>query len=214
MNNIEAIIFDMDGVLLDTETICDRAWEIVGKEQHIENYKEAISMCRGCNKTDSQAILKKFYGQDFDAKFFLQQSSYYSHKIADEEGIPLMPYVKEILEYLSKKYVLALASSTREEIVKKELADAGLTHYFKTFTCGDMVVHSKPDPEIYLMACNSIGKNPENCAAVEDSPNGIKSAFSAGLKTIMVPDKVQPDSQLKQKVHYLCKTLEDLKAFL
>lgn len=214
MKEIKAVVFDMDGVLLDTETICDRAWELVAKEQNLTNALEAISLCRGCNKTDSQIILKNYYGQDFDAAFFLQRSSFYSHKIADEEGIPLMPFVKEILEYLSKKYVLCLASSTRKEVVEKELSDADLLKYFKTLTCGDMVTHSKPNPEIYLLACKSIGINPELCAAVEDSYNGVKSAFSAGLQTIMVPDKVQPNDEIQKMLWKCCNNLDQLKEFL
>lgn len=214
MSEIKAIIFDMDGVLLDTETICDRAWELVAKEQNIKNPLEAISLCRGCNKTDSAQILRKCFGSDFDAEFFLQRSSFYSHKIADEEGIPLMPYVKEALDYLSKKYIIALASSTREAVVRKELSDAGLLNYFKTLTCGDMVVHSKPDPEIYLMACKSIGINPENCVAIEDSPNGVKSACAAGLKTIMVPDKVQPSEELLKILWKCCSSLKETEQYL
>lgn len=214
MSEIKAIIFDMDGVLLATETICDRAWELVAKEQNIKNPLEAISLCRGCNKTDSAQILRKCFGSDFDAEFFLQRSSFYSHKIADEEGIPLMPYVKEALDYLSKKYIIALASSTREAVVRKELSDAGLLNYFKTLTCGDMVVHSKPDPEIYLMACKSIGINPENCVAIEDSPNGVKSACAAGLKTIMVPDKVQPSEELLKILWKCCSSLKETEQYL
>ena len=193
---IKAVIFDMDGVLLDTESISDKTWELAAKEMNVVADSSIINECRGTNKADTIRILKRILGQDFDVDRFLSLTSEYFHQIEFSSGIPLMPFAKEILEYLRPKYKLALASSTRRVAVTRQLTNAGLISYFDTITTGDQVVHSKPDPEIYRMACESIGMKPEECIAIEDSPNGIKSAHAAGLSVIMIPDRVAPTPEI------------------
>ena len=121
-----------------------------------------------------------------------------------------MPYAAQSLPLLQKKYRIALASSTKGPVVRSELAAVNVLHYFESITTGEQVVHSKPNPEIYLMACNSLGLAPAECIAVEYSINGVKSAYAAGLFTVMIPDKVQPTEEIRS----LCdKIFPDLKAF-
>ena len=123
-----------------------------------------------------------------------------------------MPFAKQTLEYLKDKgYRIALASSTRGPVVTRQLEKAGLLSFFESLSTGDQVSHSKPDPEIYKLACKSLNLPPKKCAAVEDSPNGIKSAKSAGLFTIMVPDRIEPDEELLRKVDFLCSNLSEIK---
>lgn len=214
LENVKAIVFDMDGVLLDSETLCDRTWEMAFKELGLPVDKSILMACIGCNKTDTASILRERLGQNFDSERFLERTSYFFHQIEETEGVPLMPYVVEVLEYLSKKYVLAVASSTREESVRRELTNAGIIKYFKTFTCGDMVTHSKPDPEIYLLACKSIGMAPAECVAIEDSYNGVRSGFAAGIRTIMVPDKLPPTEEMRSIAVKICKNLREVKEIL
>ena len=215
MKNIKAVIFDMDGILLDSETICDKTWQMALKDFNLIDNNDTINKCRGTNKTDTILILKQYFGPDFNAENFLTKTSEYFHKIEFEQGIPLMPYAKEILKYLKEKnYRIALASSTRYESVKRQLTNAGIIDYFETITTGDMVTHSKPDPEIYQKAIKSLNLKPENCIAVEDSPNGIKSAFAANLKVIMIPDKIQPTEEIKQMTEKIYPNLNYLKEIL
>ena len=213
MQEIKAFIFDMDGVILDSETICDQAWLEVAKKQNLPNPQDVMKQCLGTNKNDTIQILKKNYGADFDSEYFIQQTSDYFHQIEFSSGIPLMPFAKEILDYLKPKYRIALASSTRKATVERQLKAVEVLDYFETLTCGDMVEHSKPNPEIYLMACNSLGLKPEQCVAIEDSPNGIKSAFSANLHTIMIPDKIQPTEEIKKMCERILLSLEQIKSF-
>lgn len=213
MQEIKAFIFDMDGVILDSETICDKAWLEVAKKQNLPNPQDVMKQCLGTNKNDTIQILKKNYGADFDSEYFIQQTSDYFHQIEFSSGIPLMPFAKEILDYLKPKYRIALASSTRKATVERQLKAVGVLDYFETLTCGDMVEHSKPNPEIYLMACKSLGLKPEECVAIEDSPNGIKSAFAANLHTIMIPDKIQPTEEIKKMCERILLSLEQIKSF-
>ncbi len=211
---IKAIIFDMDGVILDSETISDITWKMAAGEKGLEVNDEILNACRGTNKNDTMIILKKYYGSDFDSKVFLERTSELFHQIEEKDGIPLMPYAKEILEYLKPRYRLALASSTHGPTVERQLKNAGVIDFFEKRTTGEMVVHSKPDPEIYLMACKSIGFEPAECAAIEDSLNGIKSAFAAGLNPVMVVDKIKPTEEIRKMCCEVFDSLEDLKSVL
>ena len=214
MNNIKAIIFDMDGVILDSESISDITWKMAADEKGLAVNDEILNACRGTNKNDTMTILKKYYGADFDSEAFLERTSQFFHEIEEKDGIPLLPYAKEILEYLMPRYRLALASSTRGPTVERQLRAAGVIDFFETRTTGEMVVHSKPDPEIYLMACKSIGVNPDECAAIEDSLNGIRSAHAAGLHPLMVIDKVQPTEEIKKMCEHIFDSLDGLKTIL
>lgn len=214
INNIKAIIFDMDGVILDSESISDITWKMAADEKGLAVNDEILNACRGTNKNDTMTILKKYYGADFDSEAFLERTSQFFHEIEEKDGIPLLPYAKEILEYLKPRYRLALASSTRGPTVERQLRAAGVIDFFETRTTGEMVVHSKPDPEIYLMACKSIGVNPDECAAIEDSLNGIRSAHAAGLHPVMVIDKVQPTEEIKKMCEHIFDSLDGLKTIL
>lgn len=212
--DIKAVIFDMDGVILDSETICDKTWLIAQDEMEVTTDKDFINLCRGSNHNDTLQILRDVFGEDFDAEAFLNRAIEFFHMYEETQGIPLMPYAKQILEYLKPKYRLALASSTNGGAVERQLKAAEVIDFFETRTTGEMVEHSKPDPEIYLMACRSLGLEPEQCVAVEDSPNGIRSAAKAGLKVVMVPDKIAPTPEIEELCWKICPTLKSLEEFL
>ena len=214
MTGIKAIIFDMDGVILDSESISDITWRKAAEEKGLLVTDEILNACRGSNKNDTIVTLKKYYGSDFDSEKFLERTSELFHEIEEKDGIPLLPYAKEILQYLKPRYRLALASSTRGSTVERQLRAADVIDFFETRTTGEEVEHSKPNPEIYLMACKSIGMKPEDCVAVEDSLNGIRSAHAAGLHPIMVIDKVQPTEEVRKMCEYIFDSLDGLKSVL
>ena len=214
LDNIKAIIFDMDGVILDSESISDITWKKAAEERGLSVTDEILNACRGSNKNDTIQTLKKYYGSNFDSEAFLERTSELFHQIEEKDGIPLLPYAKEILQYLKPRSRMALASSTRGPTVERQLRAAGVIDFFETRTTGEMVEHSKPNPEIYLMACKSIGVEPNECVAIEDSLNGIRSAHAAGLNPIMVIDKVQPTDEIRAMCVAVFESLEEVKKLL
>ena len=133
----------------------------------------------------------------------------------DRNGLPVKPGVREILEWLKEsRYIVGLASSTKEASVRSHLEMTGLSDYFSVLTTGDMVEHSKPRPDIYLLACERLGVEPGQAYAIEDSPNGIRAAHAAGLCPVMVPDMVEPDGEILRLCRIVLRDLVQVLDFL
>lgn len=212
---IRAVIFDMDGILLDTEKVCDRTWEIAARDLGLETDMQLMNDCRGTSIGDSIKILANKLQSEDTARKFLARTSELFHEIESTEGLPVKPFAAEILRYLQERgYALALASSTRSESVRRQLATAKLIDFFETLTTGDMVLNSKPDPEIYIKACASVSCAPVNCVAVEDSLHGIKSAVGAGMRCIMVPDIIPPTDEIRKITWHIFDSLDGLRNVL
>ncbi|WP_296667338.1 MULTISPECIES: HAD family hydrolase [unclassified Treponema] len=211
---ISAFVFDMDGVLLDTESLCKKCWRLAAEKWNLKGVDEVYYQCVGQSDQDTLFTLQNFFekqNENFNVREWYDYARNLFRKTEESEGIELMPGAKNCLERLKNKgFILALASSTRRQAVERQLSRAGLIDYFETLTCGDSVEHSKPDPEIYLRACSSVGIDPKNCVAVEDSPNGVLSAYNAGLKVILVPDQIKPDEKIKSLCAKILNSLEEI----
>lgn len=211
----KAIIFDMDGVLLDTESVSFTCWTRAGEEWGLSDAPEAYRLCVGSNVNDMMTMLHERYGADFDAPAFYARTGELFHIIEAEQGLSLMPHVRECLDALKAAgYRLAVASSTRSEAVHRQLAAAGIIGYFETITCGDTVEHSKPAPDIYLKACRSLALTPADCVAVEDSPNGVRAATAAGMRCIMVPDQIAPTPEIRAMAWQVVRDLGEMASVM
>ena len=200
MTDGSAVIFDMDGVIFDSERLVLECWEKIGEKYHLEGMRDAFLPCIGTNDIKTREIVLERYGADFPYDEFRRESSRLYHSIVDRGGLPVKTGVIELLSYLKEHAVpLALASSTRLEVVTQELKQAGLYEYFGVVMGGDQLKRSKPEPDIYLMTCEKLGVQPIYTYAIEDSYNGIRSAYSAGMKPIMVPDMLQPTEEMREK---------------
>lgn len=208
MKTQKAVIFDMDGVLFDTERLCKKAWCLVAREQGIRDIEKVSEQCIGRNANDTKDLVMKYYGPDFAYDAFRERVSEWVWDHHKRYGVPVKKGVRELLDYLQgSEYRIGLASSSRREAVLSHLTGTGLLPFFPVIVTGDMVKHSKPRPDIYLLACREAGVEPRDACAIEDSPNGIRAAHAAGMKPIMVPDMVAPDEETGRMC---CRIFEDL----
>lgn len=198
IRQFKAFVFDMDGLIFDSERIVQRSWNISGQKLGLGNVGEHIYYTLGLNR----ASRKKYYEENIREDFPFDEFSVLTRKtffeIVEKEGLPVKKGVREILEYGKENGIkLALATSSSRDYAMKCLRDAGIDAYFDGIVCGDMVSHSKPDPEIYLRACELVEVDPQDAVAFEDAPAGIEAAYRAGMKVVMVPDLVQPTEKVE-----------------
>ncbi len=211
----EGVVFDMDGVLTDTERLSFRVWEEVGRELNCPGPAQRHLEVVGCSRADICRVIEPLCAPACTAEEFLDRCAQRTHELVEREGVPVMPGARELLEFLRERRIpAALATSTAERRARRRLELAGLLPYFCSVTTGDMVAHSKPDPEIYLLACRRAGFDPGAVWAVEDSPNGIRSAHAAGLKPVMIPDLIPPTPELEELLFKRFGSLEELRGFL
>ena len=206
-----SIIFDMDGVLFDSETAYINGYRELITRDGYPFYIEASIESIGTNWIRTEEIYKKYYGEDFDFRRYHAAV----RELVNTVTFELKPGVFEILDWLREIGAkIALASSTREELVRRMLGEKHLTDYFDVIVCGDMVRHSKPHPEMFLSAAERLGVDPTSCYVIEDSFNGIRCARNAGMHAIMVPDIVQPDEEIKSLAEVVLPTLTDVITYL
>lgn len=210
-----AVVFDMDGVIFDSERLVIECWKVIADKYGVVNVESVCRECLGINKEASKRKFIDYYGEDFPYDEYKEEMSALYHERYSDGRLPMKPGIKELLVFLKAKgKKTALASSTRKQVVTQELTDAGLIEYFDEIICGDMVARSKPAPDIYLKACECLGVPPEEAYAVEDSYNGIRSASGAGLKPVMVPDLAEPTKEMEELSEVILSSLLEVKEYL
>ena len=212
---LRAVIFDMDGVILDSEHLVQQCWRKAAQQMHLTGIDEVYRAQVGTTRAHASALLRQAYGQDFSTQDFLAASRTFFYESLGAEGVPPRPFAKEALESCHALGLrVGLASSTRQEAVETELKHAGLLHLFDHVLGGDKIENSKPAPDIYLAACSALEVEPAQALAVEDSYNGIRSAHSAGMLSVMVPDMLPPTAEMSRLTNAILPNLSYLHAFL
>lgn len=213
--NYEAVVFDMDGVIFDSERAVMNCWLELAQKYDIKDIEKPYFACVGTTMTRTREIMLETYGEDFPYDEYARESSLMYHEKYDGGKLPMKPGVMELLSYLKGKgKKIALASSTRRETVTNQLRWAGIIDYFDVIICGDMVAKSKPAPDIFLKACQELGVSPENTYAIEDSYNGIRAAHAGGLRPIMVPDLLEADDEMRGMAECVCDNLNEVIDYL
>ncbi len=213
---VRAVIFDMDGVLIDTEKHYNIAWCEAAKQAGYTDFtREHALMLRSCDARAASKMMKGIFGEQFDYYAIREIRRTIVAKRLAKYGLEKKPGLDEILAFLHKKGIkTAVATATPLELTLQHLEKIGVKDQFDKIVSAKQVENGKPAPDVYLYACEQIGEQPRDCIAVEDSPNGIRSAYAAGCMPVMVPDLTEPDEELKPLLYAVVKTLADIQGII
>ena len=211
----KAVIFDMDGVIFDTEKVYLDIWIEVFEKYGYKMTKELYVNVMGTGRKNVIKTFLENFGDDLPIEKMYEEKDNQLFYIIENQGIPLKKGVKELFSMLKEKnYKIALATSAKRERVEKQIKDKWLKESFDAIVCGDDVEKGKPSPDIFLKAAKKIDVEPENCFVVEDSPAGIKAAFSGGMKGIHVEDLKVADEDILKYCQKSFKDLQEVKKYL
>lgn len=208
---IDGVIFDMDGTMFDTERMWATFWEPALAALGLP-YREGLAeAARGTAGVTTRNVVRQFYGPDCDAEAIVDSL----HRVADEvffsAPVPKKPGLDALLAWLKARHIpMAVASSSREAMIRHNLDVWGLTQDFTTIVSGQHVAHSKPDPEIFLLTAQKLDVEPSRCLVLEDSYNGVRAGATGGFVTVMVPDLVPADDEMKRLYTMECASLEEV----
>lgn len=209
MQKVEAVVFDMDGLMFETEKLWLDAVVKTNEEYGYNVSPELIVQCMGMRRDFIDLKLKESLGEDFETEKFLKLNRMFMDEDVKQNGLKQKKGLKELLDFLKSKNIkMAVASSSSIEKIKQRFNEAGISlDYFDSIIGGDMVTISKPNPQIYLKSCEVLGVNPANAIALEDSDYGIMSAYNAGMIAILIPDIKPPSMEV---INMAYKKLDDL----
>ena len=189
---IKAVIFDMDGVLIDTEKYYIQLGMDITKEMGYEIPREVFLSMRSLNRKFSKPMLLEKYGEDFDFEYFHAERRKRLRAILESRGIEKKPDMERASSYLSQ---------------------IGVLEKFDRILSVSNVKNGKPMPDVYLEACRQLEKEPSECIAVEDSPVGVRSAYAAGLRVVMVPDLTQPEEEIQPFLSGVAQRLPEVAEY-
>lgn len=210
-----AVIFDLDGTLLDTEKLYRRFWVEAARALGYPMEDRHALMVRSMAAVYAEPLLKREVCPDFDYHAVRALRREMMEAYIDAHGVDPKPGMLETLSALKRRgCLIGLATATPEERARKYLRMVQVERCFDAVTCASMVARGKPQPDIYLLAASRLGVSPEEAVAVEDAPTGIRAAHAAGMRVVMVPDQDQPDGEIRALCHAVVAQLCDLLPLL
>lgn len=208
---ISGVIFDMDGLMTDTERLYIDLWCQILRERGMEEHRDVVTRCIGMDHGKMRAYIKETLGEGFDYLSVLGEVGKRSEAYCRAHGIPVKPGLYELLDYLDQEKIpYAVATSSRGEGARSKLRQICVLSRLHGLITGDMVEKGKPDPEIFLRAAEALHLPPEHCLVLEDSPHGILAAYKAGCLPMMIPDLWAPDEETQSMLYARGKTLLDV----
>lgn len=209
MGSVKAVIFDMDGLLLDTEKLLVRCWIQAANEAGFPMKLEHALSIRSLHRSFAIPYLQGLFGDAFDYRKIRSHRMELMNEHLADKAPELKKGAAELLEFLNERKIpAAVATATDYERTRDYLTRAGIFGCFDKIVCATMVERGKPEPDIYIYAAKQLGLETCECVALEDSPNGVKSAAAAGCKTIMIPDLTEPDEEMKSLAFAVARSLD------
>ena len=212
---IKAIIFDMDGLMIDSERVTFECYQERLKDMNLTMDEEFYKTLLG---KPIKGIYQRFYdvyGNDFPIQNVIQDVHQLMAERFETEGVPVKKGLVELLHYLKdNNYKTIVATSSNRDRVDKILAQAKITEFFDDSICGDEVTKGKPNPEVFLKSCQKLGVNVDEAIVLEDSEAGIQASYDANIKVICIPDMKYPEKQYEEKTFKILKDLTEVIAYL
>ena len=210
-----AIIFDMDGVIFDSERLYIDCCVRIAEKLGMKNIVETCHRCIGVTPAVTRSILMETYRDEALVNSFQEQTVSLFRENYRAGRLEMKPGVISLLRFLQAHGCrTAIASSTRTDIVEAELSDAGIRGFFLAVVGGDQVKRSKPNPDIFLKAAELLGEEAKDCLVIEDSYNGIRAAKAAGMTAIMVPDQLEPNDEMRRLADRIFPSLRNVQELL
>ena len=214
-DTITAVLFDMDGLVLDTEKLYTRFWQEAAKAFGYPMTKEQALGMRSLNRGAGLAKLQSYFGLSVNYDEIRNKRIELMDAFVEQEGVSLKPGIHELLAFLKEKGIkTSIATSSPMERTLLYLGSVGLHHSFDELVSGYMVEKGKPEPDIYLYAAEKLGVKPENCMVLEDSPAGILAAYRAGCLPVMIPDQDEPTEETSKMLYARAESLKEVITLL
>lgn len=210
-----AVIFDMDGVIFDTERVYMNIWIEVYTKHNYKMTRDIYKTFIGRDRKSISEDLRNLYGQDFPVDKIFEECDLLLRTAINNGQVPVKAGALEILDYLKKQnYKLALATSSSKNKLEMQLKIHNLKNIFDDIVCADDVTKSKPDPTIFLIAAQKLHAKTEECIVIEDSPAGIEAAYNAGISAIHVEDLVPANEEIIKHSDEQFKNLFEVREYI
>ena len=209
---VKGVLFDMDGVILDTEKLYTRFWCEAAQALGFPMTHEMALGMRSLSREVGERQLKAYLGEEVDYQQVRNMRIEMMTTFINENGVELKPGIHELLAFLKENGIkTSIATSSPLDRTKEYLSQVGLVDAFDELVSGNMVEHGKPAPDIYLYAAAKLGLKPEECLVLEDSPTGLLAAYRAGCIPVMIPDQDQPDEATRERAYAVVENLIAVK---
>jgi len=215
LEKLSLVIFDMDGLMFDTERLSIWAWEKAGKDFGYKITHDIMVEATGLDERNIVLYLKRHFGDSFPFYEIKRLESKYYNEYIKKNGVPVKEGLYDLLNFLKANSILrAVATSTYRKLAEECLFLAKVKDQFDLIVCGDDVEKGKPQPDIFLKVARKLNCVPSECIVLEDSENGLKAASRARMRTICVPDLKIPSKEVQKLIYRQFNSLIEVKSFL
>lgn len=212
---VEGVIFDMDGLMIDSERVTFEGYQILCAKEGKTMDKDTYQLCLGKPVPDILQVFYDAYGQDFPIERIIKENHQRMAAVFETEGVPAKPGLRQLLEFLKSNGIrTAVATSSTRERVSRILQLADLEKDFDAVVCGDEVKHGKPAPDIFLKAADALHLPPQSCLVLEDSESGIQAARSASIPVLCIPDMKQPEPAYAAMTEKILPSLHEVISWI